>query len=202
MASFSKSQKIVGINEGGYQNDPRDTGNYYNGVLIGTNWGISAPVLAGYLGRTPSKSDMVQLSRSTAEKILKINFWLKNNFDKLKNQSLATLIYDGAVNHGTNGMRMLVERGLKAVKRPMSYYEVFTTKGIKHLNSLNQKRLFDAIKVARKNKYKSSKQTHYINSWLNRLNKINYYSSNSFSEIWKYTAMMVIGVALILISII
>lgn len=200
MASFSKSQQIVGINEGGYQNDPRDSGNYYQGVLIGTNWGISAPVLANYLERMPTKSDMINLSRSTAEKILKINYWLKNNFDKLKNQSVATLIYDGAVNHGTNGMRFLVGRALKTVKRPISYYQVFTSQGIKHLNGINQKKLFDAVKKARSDKYKSSKQTHYINSWLSRLDKINYYSSNSFSEIWKYTAMLVLGVALILIA--
>lgn len=200
MASFSKSQRIVGLNEGGYQNDPRDSGNYYQGILIGTNWGISAPVLASYLGRTPSKSDMVNLPRSTAEKIFKINFWLKNKFDKLKNQSLATLIYDGAVNHGTNGMRFLVERALKTVKRPMSYYEVFTEKGIKHLNGINQRRLFDAVKKARLDKYRSSKQTHYINGWVKRVNRINYYSGNSFSEIWKYTALLVLGVALILIA--
>ena len=200
MASFSKSQRVVGVNEGGYQNDPRDSGNYYQGKLIGTNWGISAPVLASYLGRTPSKSDMVNLSRSTAEKIFKINYWLRNNFDKLKNQSLATLIYDGAVNHGTNGMRMLVERALKVIKRPMSYYQVFTANGIKHLNGISQKRLFDAVKKARLDKYRSSKQTHYIDSWVSRVNRINYYSGNSFSEIWKYTAMFVIGFALILIS--
>jgi lysozyme family protein len=201
MASFSKSQKVVGVNEGGYQNDPRDSGNYYQGKLIGTNWGISAPVLASYLGRAITKSDMVNLSRTAAEKIFKINYWLRNNFDKLKNQSLATLIYDGAVNHGTNGMRMLVERALKVVKRPMSYYQVFTPKGIKHLNGISQKRLFDAIKKARLDKYRSSNQTHYINSWVSRVNRINYYSGNSFSEIWKYTAMLVIGFALILISI-
>lgn len=100
MASFRKAQKIVGLIEGGYQDDPRDTGNYYQGKLIGTNWGISAPTLASYLGRTPTKSEMINLSRSTAEQILKVNYWFKNHFDRLKNQSLATLIYDGTVNHG------------------------------------------------------------------------------------------------------
>jgi lysozyme family protein len=31
MATFRKSQQIVGLNEGGYQDDPRDSGNYYHG---------------------------------------------------------------------------------------------------------------------------------------------------------------------------
>src|SRR3989338_4352850 len=105
MAQFEKSQKIVGISEGGYQNDPRDEGNYYMGHLIGTNWGISATTLAGYVGRIPSVEDMKKLTRETAQQILKANYWLKNHFDKLTNQSVATMLYDGAVNHGTKSTK-------------------------------------------------------------------------------------------------
>ncbi|MFN6077436.1 MAG: glycosyl hydrolase 108 family protein [Fluviicola sp.] len=93
--------------------------------MVGTNWGISAPTLAGYLGRTPSVMEMKNLSKSTAEKILKRNYWNKNNFDKLINQSVATLIYDGAVNHGTNSMRLLMEKALRYLGVEISYYEVF-----------------------------------------------------------------------------
>lgn len=199
MATFKKAMQIVGINEGGYQADPRDSGNYYQGVLIGTNWGISAPVLASFLGRMPSKADMIGLPKATAEKIYKANYWLRNNLDKLKNQSVATLIYDGTVNHGTNGMRFLIEKALKNLKRPLSYYEVFTSKGIKHLNSINQRRLFDAVKKARSDKYKSSRQTYYIKGWLNRLSRINYYPENSFSAIFPI-ALMVVGLGLILFT--
>ena len=179
MADFKKSQQIVGINEGGYQIDPRDTGNYYKGQLIGTNWGISAPVLATFLGRVPSKADMKNLKRTTAEQILKQNFWLKNHLDSLKNQSVATLIYDGVVNHGTNGMRVLINKAIEVIGGSINYYEILTLKGIKYLNRFNQKSLFYAIKKARSNKYKKSKQTHYITSWLNRLKRIKYYANNN-----------------------
>lgn len=179
MAVFKEAQKLVGLAEGGYQADPRDTGNYYKGQLIGTNWGISAPVLAKYLGRTPSVEDMKRLTRATAEEILKINYWLKNNFDKLKNQSIANLLYDGAVNHGSNGMRFLVEKGLRVMKKPMSYYKVFTVGGIEYLNSLNQRKLFESIKNARKLKYQASKQKHFIKGWLRRLNRIIFKGSSA-----------------------
>lgn len=201
MADFKKAQLIVGINEGGYQNDPRDSGNYYNGKLIGTNWGIAAPTLAEYLGRAPSVSDMKNLKRSTAEDILRKGYWVKNHLDDLNNQSVATLIYDGTVNQGTNGMRFLIDKAVKVIGGSINYYEVFTTSGIKYLNRFNQKRLFDAIKTARANKYKSSKKTHYIKSWLNRLDKINYYANNTMSSIWPYAAMLlgVLGLFLIVL---
>lgn len=201
MATFQKSQTIVGINEGGYQCDPRDTGNYYQGNLIGTNWGISAPTLAGYLGRIPTKEEMVKLSKQTAEHILEVNYWDKNNFDLISNQSLATMLYDGVVNHGTNGMRFLVEKALRSLNYQMSYYEVFTLKGIKVLNSINSKQLFYAVKNARKDKYLSSSQKHYIKGWLKRLERIKYYSDTSISGIWPYTAMSVVGLGIILLTI-
>lgn len=200
MANFGKAQKIVGINEGGYQCDPRDQGNYYQGILIGTNWGIAAPTLAGYLKRTPTKNEMVNLSKQTAESILETNYWTKNNFHLINNQSVATLIYDGAVNHGTNGMRFLMEKALRSLNYTISYYEVFTLKGIKILNSINAKKLFFAIKTSRQEKYKSSSQTHYIKGWLNRLERIKYYDENSISGIWPYTAMMIAGFGLLLIG--
>lgn len=179
MAVFKEAQQLVGLAEGGYQNDPRDRGNYYQGKLIGTNWGISAPVLATYLERTPTVADMKSLKKATAEEILKINYWLKNNLDKIKNQSVANLLYDGVVNQGSNGTRFLVEKALRYLKKPMSYYKVFTELGIDFLNGLNQEKLFDKIKEVRLEKYKKSKNSFAFRSWVNRLKKIVYSSDNS-----------------------
>lgn len=172
MAVFKEAQQLVGIAEGGYQNDPRDKGNFFKGKLIGTNWGISAPVLAKYLERTPTVADMKNLKRATAEEILRINYWLKNNLDKLQNQSLANLLYDGVVNQGSNGTRFLVEKALRYLKKPMSYYKVFTELGIDYLNNLNQEKLFSKIKEIRLEKYRKSKNHFAFRSWVNRLNRI------------------------------
>lgn len=200
MAEYRKAQAIVGINEGGYQIDPRDSGNYYKGYLIGTNWGISAPVLAEFLGRIPSKQDMIDLTRQTAEQILKANFWTKNHLGDIKNQSLANLIYDGVVNHGTGGMRNLVYKALNALYKPIAHYSIFTARGIRHLNSLNSKRLFYTIKKVRADKYRASSKTYYIQSWLNRLDRIKYYENNSLFSIWPMIALFAVGFTLILVS--
>lgn len=197
MAVFEKAQALVGLSEGGYQNDPRDSGNFYNGQLIGTNWGIAASTLAKYLGRTTSVEDMKNLSRKTAEQILKTNYWDKNNLGKIKNQSVANLLYDGVVNHGSNGMRMLASKALSAMKKPIAYYQIFTTEGIKHLNRQNQKRLFFSLKKARADKYRSLNKPHYLKGWLNRLDRIQYYGDNTLSALWPVIPILCIGLILI-----
>lgn len=199
MASFEKSQKIVGLSEGGYQNDPEDDGNWYLGQLIGTNFGIAAPTFAGFLGRTPTVAEMKNLSRATAELILKRNFWDKNNFGKLHNQSVATMLYDGAVNHGVNGMRILAEKALSRLKHPVVYYKVFTTEGIELMNKLNQKDLFYALKEVRANRYKASPKKKYINGWLNRLERIKYSpESDSGANYLTYSVILLVGFGLLL----
>ncbi len=200
MAKFEKAQQMVSISEGRYQNDPQDSGNYYMGHLIGTNWGISAPTLAAYLGRIPSKEEMQNLSRKTAYAILKRSYWERNHLGQLKNQSVATLIYDGVVNQGTNAMRFLLEKVLRIIGRPLAYYEVFTPKGIQHLNSASAKKLFYSVKQARIEKYKRSQQKQYIKSWINRIERIKFYPSNSISALWPYAALTLAGIGIIIIG--
>ena len=200
MATFEKSQRIVGLNEGGYQIDPRDDGNYYGGVLIGTNWGVSAPTFAAYLGRAPLKAEMQNMSRALAEKILKAAYWTRNHFDALKNQSLATLLYDGAVNQGNSAMRTMVHGALVSFNRPMAEHEVFTLKGIDTINRVDAKRFFSLVKRFRKTRYEQSKKTEYIESWLTRLDRIRFYPTNTFSTIWPYAAFFFVGIGLILIT--
>lgn len=199
MANFKKAQQIVGLNEGGFQIDPRDQGNYFKGNLIGTNWGISAPLLASYLGRIPTREEMKALPKKTAEEILRQVYWMRNKLDQLKNQSVATLIYDGTVNQGTNTIRQLLERVIKQFDQYVPYYEVFTEKGIKVLNKLNQRALFYKIKDARRSKYKSHRNRTFIKGWLRRLERIRYFKSNSFSEIWPFAAMLGIGCGILII---
>ncbi len=200
MALFEKSQKIVGLNEGGYQKDPRDKGNWYKGKLIGTNWGISAPVLAKFLGRTPTVEDMKKLPRLTAEQILKLNYWEVNHFGKLDNQSVATLLYDGAVNHGVGGMRSLAEKALVRLNHSVIKGKVFAIQGIELLNKLNQKELFSTLKAVRTERYKASAQKEYITSWLNRLKRIQYTPDSGSSNVVLGVLLFLLGFGLFFIG--
>lgn len=171
MANFDKAHKYIVEEEGGYQDLANDTGNYSDGLLIGTNYGISADTLKSYLKRTPSRQDMESLSFDDAVLIYIQMYWNKILGDEIKNQSVALLIYDGSVNQGRGAMRSVVGNAMRNLNSNISDGFVFTTSGIKQLNSLNQKKLFEEIYNGRKKRYENG-QLEFRTGHLKRLNGI------------------------------
>lgn len=106
--SFDIAYAPVARIEGGYQRFPQDRGNYNNlNQLVGTNWGIAAPVAERYFGRTVTEHDMRELTHDTAKKIFRRQFWDPHQFDRFPTQVLANLVFDGHVNHGAWGIKLL-----------------------------------------------------------------------------------------------
>lgn len=102
---------IIGKHEGGYQSIPEDNGNYTGGKkgkgeLVGTNFGISAPVLGEYLKRTPSVTDMKELTSEKATDIMYSNFYKKYGIDKLP-ENMQYNVLDMVINSGSNGIKVL-----------------------------------------------------------------------------------------------
>ncbi|MDB5232717.1 MAG: hypothetical protein JWN76_3522 [Chitinophagaceae bacterium] len=117
MSDFSDAESRTAIFEAGYQNDANDNGNWTGGrrgkgSLVGTNYGITASLLASYLGHKPSAADMKNLSPETAKEIYKKLYWSEIKGDEIKNQETANQIYDCAVNMGTGTAIMLSQRSL------------------------------------------------------------------------------------------
>jgi hypothetical protein len=174
-ANFKSAQNFVKLAEGGYTDNIKDRGNFVmtpqGKRLVGTNHGISAPVLAEWIKRLPTKEDMKNLSYETALEIYKKRYWDSQNLDELKDQSVATIIYDGCVNQGINAMKIIItkaigEQNLK-VDNPYDNIEL--------INNLDQEKLFNSIKKFRKMKYKSTAgKDVYLRGWLNRLNSLKY----------------------------
>ena len=105
MAKFEIAYALTAKNEGGYTNHQEDNGNWSGGkvgigTLVGTNLGISAPVLSKHLGRTAFVNDMKNLSVSVAMEIYKKDYWDAIKGDYIKSQDKANDIYDSAVNMG------------------------------------------------------------------------------------------------------
>lgn len=183
-SSFDVSQEVVSIAEGGYSNDKNDTGNFVYFKMggkevsrfIGSKYGISAPILQKFLGRLPKKEDMENLSYETALEIYKNKYWDNQSIDKYSNQSVATIIYDGCVNQGINGMRKVLIKVLN--DNGMSVDEntnVFDEQWIKTINVLNQEKVFKDIKKYREERYKESRTFKvHGNGWLDRLSKIEF----------------------------
>ena len=187
MASFKQAQEKVKVFEGGYSDEKRDRGNwicektggwvkgkspnYYcpaggKIILVGTNHGISAPVLSTYLRRPATVSAMKGLSYSKAQSIYKKNYWDAIGGDKLKTQSISEILYDGAVNQGTGAMASIVSNSLK-----MKVGVPFSSTVISKINSANQAKLFKEIKDERARRYKKL-GGYALSSWLDRLDAI------------------------------
>lgn len=184
MSNFQKAQAFVKPIEGDYTDQSSDKGNWTgnkvgSGRLIGTKYGISAPVLNAYYkskySREANKSDMRDLRYETAVSILKSQYWDKYNLDLVGSYDLQLIIYDGIVNHGGTGMRNIVQKALSNLGKQIQSSDVFKTKGLNAINSSQPKELFDKIKSARKAFYQNlSSFNTFGTGWMNRLDSIPY----------------------------
>ena len=116
MATFEKAHARTSRNEGGYQCAPEDNGNWTGGVrrsgkLIGTKYGISAPVLKAYLKREPTVEDMKTLSKETSVKIYRRLWWDVMRGDEIEDEEMAFQLYDMGVNAGMGaGIKLFQEQ--------------------------------------------------------------------------------------------
>jgi lysozyme family protein len=187
MADFNQAQEFVKVVEGGYGNDSRDNGNWTggkvnSGILIGTNHGISAPVLKEWLGRTPSIADMKNLPYSTALQIYKKNYWDALSLSIVENQSLALLIYDGAVNQGVYRLKGFLADSLSSVGIPASTSDSSSTLANK-VNKAPQQQLYNTIKSKRQDSY--NPDSPFYSGWMNRLSRLGFFLTEKTKELKK-----------------
>lgn len=100
-------------NEGGFQDDPSDSGNWVNGRLLGTNFGITPAALARYRGVNPNDitiDDIKGLDKAEAYKIYEQNYIIDPGFDQLPDGRLKESIIDMGVNSGPTRAVKLLQR--------------------------------------------------------------------------------------------
>lgn len=185
-ASFEEAQGLVKLAEAGYSDDRGDNGNFIDVPsggrrFIGTNHGISAPILAEYfkeqgIKRLLTKEDMMDLSYKTALKIYKANYWNAQHLSELSDQNVANVIYDGCVNQGVDAMRSVLRNALEDNGIEISDNDViFSKEVLTKANSIDPVELFNSIKKFREARYKESETfDRHGEGWLNRLDNISY----------------------------
>ena len=97
------------VAEGGFQNNPKDDGNYANGVLIGTNRGITPAALANYKNvniSTITVDDIRGVTEETAKEIFKRDYYYKPKINTLP-EYLQPAIFDMQIHSGPNAIRIL-----------------------------------------------------------------------------------------------
>jgi len=184
MAKFTSSlqAKILEL-EGGYQNNDMDSGNYNSrGQLVGTKYGISAPILESWLGRVPSAADMKGLSQAVAMEIYKKWFWDKNQLGEIANQALAEIVFDATIQHGpgssgkTGGITMLQSTLNQKFGEKLKVDGRIGTATLSAVDQHHPGVLHNLYKDRRAQYYQDivtskPQQSGFLQGWLNRLEK-------------------------------
>ena len=107
MANFNLAYAKTNHVEGGSKISmvKEDRGNWTGGqvgigVLIGSKFGVAAPTLSRFLGRTATVNDMANLTLDTAIIIAKKGYWDIMQGDEINDQEMAERIYDRGYNMG------------------------------------------------------------------------------------------------------
>lgn len=101
--NFTNALTVVLNHEGGYTDDPNDSGGP-------TNYGITQAELSAWLKRPASISDVQSMTVSTAGEIYKSNYWDALALDQVENSYLSTIIFDQGVNRGIDAIAKDVQR--------------------------------------------------------------------------------------------
>ncbi len=163
VAQLDKLFPIILKWEGGYVNDPADSGGR-------TKYGVTENTWKMYGG----KKDIADITTEDAKAVMKKLFWDKCKGDEIKNQSVANIVVDWFWGSGYAGIRRLqTTLGIKSDG-------IFGRETLNALNSSpNQKELFNKIWKAREQYLydivvKRPTNKRFLKGWLNRLNDYKY----------------------------
>ena len=171
MASFTLYIPTLLKNEGDYQQNPKDNGNYNSkGELVGTRWGISAKTLERWQNWPPTAFQMKTLAKATALQIHESWFWNAMRANQINNQQLAELIVDHAINSSPKRAAIILQKTLNSrYNKRLVVDGIVGSKTIQAVNSVNADDLYRYYWIARKQYYNSLNNPFFIDGWLNRL---------------------------------
>lgn len=100
--------------EGGYQDHPEDSGNWYKGKNLGTNFGITPKVLAEYTGKEPTVKTMKNLTEQTARDIYRKKYVAPIVKNMNPPKEVLPQLVDMNINHGYGNTAVLYQRAAGA----------------------------------------------------------------------------------------
>lgn len=154
MANFKKAIKKVLVNEGGYVNDPKDSGGE-------TKFGITK--------RTYPNVDIKNLTIAEAEAIYKRDFWDKLKGDDIADDDVAYEIFDTAVNMGVRTSSKLAQMVIGAYPDG-----IIGQKTLEELNGTDVELFVTKFKLSKVARYtylakKYPKNRKFFFGWINRV---------------------------------
>jgi lysozyme family protein len=174
--------------EGGFQKMSGDSGNYVNGKLVGTKYGIAA---ASY-----PNEDIPNLTIDRAAVIYERDFWGASRCNEWRNQIVANLYFDFAVNMGQGTAARIIQRAINYAGWPRPPITVDGKIGsgtVKRLNEVDQVALFCNLVGLGHARYvqivdANPKKMQFMSNWIaTRLRKNVQRSVHEFEAVWKHT---------------
>lgn len=161
MAQFDKYAPKLKMWEGGYANDPDDTGG-------ATNCGVTLSTFRVYYGEDKTALDLQRMTEQQWRHIMKGGFWDKVHGDMIKNQSVAECIVDWCVNSGTGMIKKV--QGIVGVKAD----GIFGPKTLRAVNDYDARKLHYRVKAARLAWLidcveRRSAAVKFFDGWINRV---------------------------------
>lgn len=174
MADFQACIPFVLRNEGGYQNDPNDAGNWHNGINMGTNFGISAPVAvsAGW----PDGISLRSMTESEARQIWETLFW--PGLEGVESNAVAAKILDMRAS-GLHRADRYVQQGLVDMGWSIAVDGIIGPETQSALNQEDPSAVLEMLARQQAAIYQDSADTHpseakYLAGWLSRAARLPY----------------------------
>jgi lysozyme family protein len=182
MASFDKAITFVLKHEGGYANNPNDTGG-------ATNFGLSSRFLNsckldGHLLATIDTNDDSVISASEiknipipiAKEVYRLFFWLPNLYEKINSQEVANYIFDFSVHAGAYKANYIAQKAANALGiNPIKQDGLIGKATIGAINLIPSDKMLEKLKEFRINFYRdvvkhNRTQKVFLNGWIKRAN--------------------------------
>ena len=165
---FNRCISIILRSEGGFQNNPHDPGNYVDGKLVGTKYGIAAKFF-------PTE-DIENLTLLRAAQLYKTHYWNPMNLEGINSDPLVLQIFDFGVNAGKRTSIKAIQ-GIVGVTKdgicgPITKAHINSFKCIEKND--REYCAFDLFKDYRKRYYtnlanRKPEMKIFLNGWLSRV---------------------------------
>jgi lysozyme family protein len=161
MSRFEECLKRILKHEGGYVNDPLDSGGR-------TNLGVTQKVWEEFVGHPVTEADMRALTPEKIAPMYKLKYWNPSYCEVLP-KGLDYVVFDFAVNAGTGRSVKTLQQAIGCVADG-----VIGPKTMAAINDANPKDLITKFSDARADFYqgivtRKPDQARFIKGWLNRV---------------------------------
>jgi len=158
---FEKALKRILKHEGGYVNDPLDSGGM-------TNLGVTKRVWEEFVGHPVSEADMRALTPEIIAPMYKMKYW-NSSYCEVLPKGLDYVVFDFAVNAGTGRSVKTLQQAIGCVADG-----VIGPKTMAVINDAEPKDLIAKFSDARADFYqgivaRKPDQARFIKGWLNRV---------------------------------